>query len=230
MKHPIVPLSRTDLAHVAPNYESMRTAIMLCEKVDEIAQLADQAVAAQAYFRQSQDVENEMQASRIRVRAERRLGEVLRRMAEAGERASGRNLAGKASDGSVLVSRDATPERQPTLADLGIPRDRASRAMQLAEVPQEEFEAALEQPQVAQPRRILAERKPTPPPKPSPLVPIDHTLSLWGKVRELGSELEAGNLPPLEHWRENLQPFQLDHLRRYVPQLIAYFSAIEREL
>lgn len=78
---PVVPLSRNDLARVAPNYEAMRTAIACCEKVDEIANLADQAVAAQAYFRQSQDVENEMQASRIYLLAERKLGALLKERA-----------------------------------------------------------------------------------------------------------------------------------------------------
>lgn len=66
-------------------------------------------------------------------RAERKLGLILKRMAETGERAA--QDAGRPSE----VSRGATH----TLADLGIPRDRASRAMQLAEVPQEQFDAAL---------------------------------------------------------------------------------------
>ena len=215
----VVALSRTALARVAPNYEAMRTAIACCVKVDEIADLADKAVAAQAYFRQSQDVENEMEASRIRVRAERRLGEILKRMAETGERAR---------RGDVRPGVESSATR---LADLGFPTDRASRAMQLAEVPQEQFDAALAEPEVAQPRRILREVKAErEPPKPAPLVPIDKTLSLWGKVRELGSEIESGGVPDLQHWRENLQPFQLDHLRRYVPQIIEYLSTIQREL
>jgi hypothetical protein len=77
-------------------------------------------VAAQAYYRQSQDVENEMGASRARVRAERKLGELLKRMAENGER----------DPGAAHAPRGAG--RGPTLDDLGIPSDRASRAMQLA--------------------------------------------------------------------------------------------------
>ena len=209
----VVPLSHTALARVAPNYEAMRTAIAACVKVDEIADLADKAVAAQAYFRQSQDVENEMEASRIRVRAERKLGEILKRMADKGERTTRQ------------TARSSSAVR---LDDLGIPKDRASRAMQLADVPQEQFDAALAEPAVAQPRRILRELRE--PPKPAPLVPIDQTLTLWGKVRDLGSEIEAGRVPRLEHWRENLQPFQIEHLRRYVPQIITYLSAIQKEL
>ena len=51
-------------------------------------------------------------------------------MARNGERSSERGSP---------ESRRATPQ----LADLGIPRDRASRAMQLADVPQDQFDAAL---------------------------------------------------------------------------------------
>lgn len=213
----VIPLSHSALAKVAPSYEAMRGAIARCEKVDEIANLADQAVAAQAYFRQSQDVDNEMQASRIRVRAERRLGEILRRMAMAGER------AGKGDRVANVAPRDIS-----TLDNLGIPRDRASRAMQLAEVPQEQFDAALAEQQIAQPRRILRELRE--PPKPEPLVPIDKTLALWGKVRDFGSEIEGGGVPDVALWRENLQPFQLEHLRKYVPVVIAYLTAIQEGL
>jgi len=79
--------------------------------------LSNQTTAAQAYYQQALDVENEMQASRIRVRAERRLGEILRKMAESGERAKG----GKPSRGASVTK----------LRDMGIPYDRASRARQL---------------------------------------------------------------------------------------------------
>jgi len=61
-------------------------------------------------------------------------------MGENGERAAKEN--GRIPE----VSRGATH----TLADLGIPRDRASRAMQLAQVPSEQFEAAF-----ARPRRFF---------------------------------------------------------------------------
>lgn len=217
----LVALPRSDLARIAPNYEAMRQAISVCEKVDEVAKLADVAVAAQAYYRQSQDVDNEMDASRIRMRAERKLGEILKRMAANGERDRGKGGDRKSE------SRGATVK----LSDLGIPKDRASRAMQLAEVPNEQFETALADERVAQPRRILKEAKGDSSPKRKKLVvPIDKTLSLWGKVRDLGTEIESGGVPDLKLWRENFQPFQLDHLRRYIPKIMTYLNAIEQEL
>jgi hypothetical protein len=66
-----------------------------------------------------------MQASRIRARAERRLGEILKAMAEKGERKGGRGGDRKSSSAARL-----------DLESLKIPKDRASRAMQLADVPQ----------------------------------------------------------------------------------------------
>jgi hypothetical protein len=211
----VVPLKHSELAAVAPNYEAMRRAIAVCEKVDEIAALADKAVGAQAYFRQSKDIENEMGASRIRVRAERRLGEILKRMAETGERAS------RGGDPESNVARRDIGDT-PTLADMGIPRDRASRAMHLAEVPEQEFEAALAEPRIAQPRRILDQRRDT--------VPITKTLNLWGRVRDLGTAISAGEVPPIEFWRHNLQPFQVDELRRSIPVIVSYLSRIQEEL
>jgi hypothetical protein len=214
----VVALTRTELAQWAPTYEGMRQAIERCQSVDEIQHVTNAAVAAQAYFRQSMDVENEIGASRIRLRAERRLGELLHQMRGNGERDRGGRRSDNESHGA-------------TLSDLGIPRDRASRAMQLADVPQAEFDAALGHDRVAQPRRILNEhRSPTKAVPDTPSVPIDDTLYLWGRVRDLGERLEAGRLPPLNLWRTNLQPFQLAHLRQHLPALIAYLSAIAEEI
>lgn len=219
----VTPLDRTELARVAPNYEAMRTAIAKCEKLDEIAKLANQAVAVQAYFRQAQDVDNEMQTSRIRIRAERKMGEILKEMTAKGERAK------RGEPVTQQISRGATSA--PTLKNLGIPPDRASRAIQLANVPEKEFEAALAAPQVAQPRRILREvREPPKSVKPPPLVPIEQTLALWGAIRDFGIALDEGRMPKLDLWNENLQAFQLKHLRQYVPKIIAYLRVINRKL
>lgn len=207
----VKPIDRRELAKLAPHYDSMRSAIERCTKVDELAKLANQAVAVQAYFRVSQDVENEIGASRIRVRAERKLGELLRRMAANGERT-------KAGDNQHRSSRRATT----SLASLGIPRDRAARAMELFDVPENEFEAALAEPRTAQPRRILDERKGK--------AAITKTLNLWGRVRDLGDAISSGEVPPLEEWRTNLQPFQLAQLRRSIPVILEYLTRINKEL
>jgi hypothetical protein len=63
------------------------------------------------------------------------MGQLLEQMRENGKRAK------RGEPASQQMSRGATSA--PTLSDVGIPRDRASRATQLAEIPEEEFEAAL---------------------------------------------------------------------------------------
>ena len=37
----MIPLPRSDLARMAPDYEAMRSAIAVCERLDEIANLTD---------------------------------------------------------------------------------------------------------------------------------------------------------------------------------------------
>ncbi len=212
----VLAISRDALAAIAPQYEAMRQAIAKVERVDEIKQIADTATAAEAYYRMSCDMENELGASRIRARAERRMGELLRQMRENGERRG---------PGDPDTSRGAT-----SLSDLGIPRDRASRAMQLADVPEQEFEDALAEPGVAKPRGILnARRKKNDVTPPWP-VPIEHTLDLWGDVRDLGAKIEKKELPPLALWRTNLQPFHIAELRKFIPLIVEYLTAIHQEI
>lgn len=113
----------------------MRAAIAAGERVDEIRPLSDKAMALRAYFAQSRDVDNEVAAMRIRLRAERRLGELIEQEQEAGR------LATKGE--TKQPGRMSTPT---TFAELGIPRDRSARAQELARVPEAQFEAALHQP------------------------------------------------------------------------------------
>ncbi len=216
----VVPLAHEALAALAPNYETMRQAIAKVERVDEIKRIADMATAAQAYYRVSCDIENEMGASRIRTRAERRMGELLREMRENGQR-----VARQTARSSRTAQLDT-----PTLADLGIPRDRASRAMQLASVPEEEFEDALAEPGVAKPRSILNGRHEKNDVTPSSPVPFEHSLDLCGNVRRFGKALEHNELPPLALWRTHLIPYDIAELRTYLPPVIAYLSAIYREI
>jgi hypothetical protein len=155
-----------------------------------------------------------MDASRIRVRAERRLGEILKVMAHNEERRT------RASAKSSSAAR---------LDQLGIPKDRASRAMQLAEVPEAQFEAALAEPGVAQPRRILDERADKARYK-AEKAAITRTLNLWGSVRDMGNGITAGEFPPLDNWGADLQQFQLEDLRRSIPVILEYLSTIQEEL
>lgn len=90
-------------------------------------------------------------ATEIKVRAERKAGEMLTLSAATGERA---NKEGNINQ-YTRVSNDATPT--PTLAEIGVTRDQSSRWQQLAALPEEHFETAVATVKVARsPRRMLA--------------------------------------------------------------------------
>jgi hypothetical protein len=74
------------------------------------------------------DHQRQQFATEIKVRAERKCGEMLRDSAERGERATPN---GNVNPATTKVSDGATPST-PTLADIGITRDQSSRYQQLA--------------------------------------------------------------------------------------------------
>jgi hypothetical protein len=54
-----------------------RPALAECRTIDEVKDLHDKAEAMRAYGRMANDVQLEIDASEIRLRAERRLGQML---------------------------------------------------------------------------------------------------------------------------------------------------------
>jgi len=58
-------------------YDEMCRAIVACQRVDEVKKIRDQAKALEVYARQGQNEEAEDRAREIRLRAQRRAGELL---------------------------------------------------------------------------------------------------------------------------------------------------------
>lgn len=229
----IVPLAAPQMAALAPNWSAMRTAIAECEHIDEIKTLADKAVAIRAYYAQSRDIDNEVKAMRIRVRAERRMGELIEREQEAGR------LATRGGNGSNQHAANVDSNDISTLSDLGIPRDRSARAQELARVPEEQFEAALATEERPSLRRIasLAPPKSSPPaPRAAPQIDVRPVLETWGTIRDFANKLDDGLMLPAGgakygapswHQHPGIQQFQVDEIRRALPRLIAYLKAME---
>jgi hypothetical protein len=98
--------------------------------------MRDQAQALTAYARQAKDTDLIEWATEIKVRAERRAGELLREMAETGQRV-------KAHDARHFPeSQGAT--QAPTLESLGLNKSQSSRWQKLAAIPDDKFEQAVE--------------------------------------------------------------------------------------
>jgi hypothetical protein len=121
-------------------YEAACLALAECKAVDEVKAWADKAAAMQAYGRMAKDKTLEVDAAEIRIRAERRLGELIAAQKAGPGLAKGVRMAGGGE--SPVVVRDDRRET-PTLAEAGISKDLSSRAQKLAAVPEDEFEAEL---------------------------------------------------------------------------------------
>lgn len=113
-------------------YEQARTALAEAHRVDEVKDIRDKAEAMAAYARQAKDSELIQYATEIKVRAERRCGELLATT----EKNRGAQGIGK----SAVERSDSTP---PTLSEMGLTRDESSRYQQLAAMPAEHFETAV---------------------------------------------------------------------------------------
>jgi hypothetical protein len=124
-------------------YEQAVRALAACKAVDEVKSWADKAAAMQAYGRMAKDKTMEVDAAEIRIRAERRLGEMI-----AAQKASGGLSKGSAGVGlnqHTPKELRSSVTTAPTLADAGISKDLSSRAQKLAAVPEAEFEAEVGQ-------------------------------------------------------------------------------------
>ena len=115
-------------------YEAARTALAEAHRVDEVKDIRDKAEAMAAYARQAKDSELIQYATEIKVRAERRCGELLRNTEK------NHGARGTGSNQHQVRSNDSTT---PTLADMGLTRDESSRYQQLAAMPAEHFETAV---------------------------------------------------------------------------------------
>lgn len=112
-------------------YEAARTALAEAHRVDEVKDIRDKAEAMAAYARQAKDNELIQYATEIKVRAERRCGELLARTEK---HEGGRPTVNRSNDATGSV---------PTLAQMGLTKDESSRYQQLAAMPAEHFETAV---------------------------------------------------------------------------------------
>ncbi len=113
------------------------------KSVDEVKDIRNKAEAMRAYAHQAKNRQLEVDAAEIRMRAERRLGELIVAQKETvglntGTAGKGRPSLGGAND-------EPPKDTRPTLAEAGIDKKLSSRAQKLAAVPEDEFEGLLSQ-------------------------------------------------------------------------------------
>lgn len=157
-------------------YDAMCRAITEAHAVDEAKDIRDRAVAFEAYARQAMNTDAEREAIEIRIRAERKVGQLLK---------VGPKAAGILKKGSKFPpSRDTRTEAQ-TLAQLGISYDQSSRWQKLADMSDDDFELAIGT-KTSKPSTNSVLRGAVPPSE--KFVVSKDALRLWGRLREFGSE------------------------------------------
>lgn len=119
-------------------YEAACRAISEAASIDEAKGLRDQSEAMRAYARQAKNKDLETKAAEIRIRAERRIGELMLAQRDAGHMAT----AGRRSK-EIGSSRDPI-NSAPTLDEVGVDKKLADRARKYAAIPEKEFDGIVD--------------------------------------------------------------------------------------
>jgi phage N-6-adenine-methyltransferase len=140
LAHQIAPngIAARALASAEPGlarYDAACRAIAAAKSVDEVKELHNQSEAMRAYAKQAKNKQLEIDASEIRFRAERRIGELMAAQKQAGLMSNGAANAG--------WKETRVQSAPPTLAEAGIDKNLADRARKYAAVPEMEFESIL---------------------------------------------------------------------------------------
>ena len=115
-------------------YDAACQALADAKAVDEAKEIRDVAEALRAYAKQAKNRQLEIDAAEIRIRAERRVGELMQAQREIGGFPHGGDRKSKVATG---------PLKPITISEAGIDKHLADRARKLAAVEPEKFEVML---------------------------------------------------------------------------------------
>lgn len=182
-------------------YDAMCRAIAEAYTVDEVKEIRDKTIAIEQYAKLAKNYEAERQACEIRLRAERRMGQLLREMEK-------------------LKGRPEKASRDVRLSDLGVSYNQASKWQKLAKIDDADFDAAVVKPKATTAGIIAAHTKPK--------HPIDCISkdALWvhGTLKDFRRN-EILSLDPATIC-ETMLPHMRDDMRELVPLVIAWLERI----
>lgn len=200
-------------------YDRMCFAIAECHRVDEVKNLRDKAQALELYARQCKNTEAERQAANVRLRAERRTGELLSELARATPQTA--NPTGvKREPVSNAATRVAASPYSEALQSTGISRQSANRYEALAAVPTAQFEEALRDTSVKPTTTRLIQQARDPQPQ------IDAAaLWIWGRMRDFERDGFHAKNPHLL-LSQMTETMRAD-AARIAPLMAEFFNAME---
>lgn len=115
-------------------YEAARFALGEAHRVDEVKEIRNMAIALQEYARQANDTELLRQATEIRLRAERRWGELYGVVAD----------KAKPRGSNQHEDRSRSESDPPTLKKMGVTFTQSAKWQKLAALPEDKFEVRVE--------------------------------------------------------------------------------------
>lgn len=203
-------------------YDRMCTAIAECSRVDEAKDIRDKALALEAYYRQARNLEAEREAANVRLRAERRVGELLKDLERATPQDAG-SQGGRGNEKSLSapVTSFSSSPYAAALAEQGMSRQAAHRFQALADIPQAEFEQVLSGPAKPSTAAILRQAHT---PAPSPKMP-DKVLWFWGRLRDF--EKDGYLAADAEVLLEPMTPAMRADVLRIAPRLAELLNSLE---
>jgi N6-adenosine-specific RNA methylase IME4 len=142
-------------------YDRACRALAEARSVDEVKDVRDVAMAMKLYAKQAKNRDLEADAYELRVRAERKLGEMIAAQKETVGLATGGQPYQRKSTGTA--AEPVAPPPTPTLAEAGIDKKLSSRAQKISAIPSVKFEEMVaegrEEVQRAAEKRVVKEIK-----------------------------------------------------------------------
>lgn len=191
-------------------YDTMCRAIAEAYEVDEVKSIRDKAMALEFYAKQSKNVEAERQACEIRLRAERKAGELLRDLQKA---VGGRPLKTPPHEGKSFATK------QEQIARAGLSQKQAEKFENLAKVPQEIFDDELKHSPRPTTSGIIRAAKP---PKENPV--SDEALWLWGTLKDF--ERDGILSMKIKNVMSTMTPKMLDDVHTLAPRVANWLKQI----
>jgi hypothetical protein len=122
-------------------YNAARKALAAARSTDEVKSLRTKAEMLRAYAEQTKDRQMEIDAVEIRLRSERRLGELIKEQKATVGLNPGAKGNPRGRGAKIVRSHNGTA--QPTLESAGIDKKLSSRAQKLAAIPEKQFESRI---------------------------------------------------------------------------------------
>ncbi len=160
-------------------YNAMCQAIAECHKIDEVAELRNQARAMEVYAKQAMNLDAERQAVEIRIRAERKAGQLMKGM----ERGQGHR--------TDLTSVHDKPKSEFSQAKQksNVSDSQAKRWQKLADIPDKEFEESVKGKEMPTTSGIIRERLPK-----QDVAMDKNAVALWGEMQNFNRIVKEGDL------------------------------------